>query len=90
MSILGTNLTIKDQLDETAPDSVKITITDSAGTEKISAVSMTDGGSGLFSYEYQSATTDTAGKYCAVVSVIKGTVTSKSEVYFTLEAKCDG
>ena len=82
---LGTSVKISDVLSVSNPDSVKITIKDPSDAVKVNAVSMTKATDIIYTYIYQSATTDTEGDYIAIITAIKGAYTSLVKSVFTLE-----
>ena len=82
---LGTSIKISDILSVSNPDSVKITIEDPSDAVKVNAASMTKETDIIYTYIYQSATTDTEGDYVITITVTKGAYTSLIKSVFTLE-----
>lgn len=82
---LGTSIKITVLLDVTTVTTAKITIKDSCSAVKVNAVDMTKDADNVYSYIYQSATTDIEGDYEATISVTLGAYTSVSKEVFTLE-----
>ena len=64
-----------------------ITIKDPANVTKVSAVAMTKDADGVYSYVYQSASTDTAGEYIATITATASGYTSTTQECFDLTAQ---
>ncbi len=83
--LLGTSIKITVILSEDNPDSIKITIEDSAGQEKVSMVNMSLSTNNIYYYVYQSDDDDNEGTYTAIIEVTKSGYTSMSKSEFILE-----
>jgi len=81
---LGTVVKIQDVVSPADPDSVTITIVDSAGNTKVDTAAMTEEDSTTFYYIYQSAVGDVEGRYYATLKVTKGEYTGLSKTVFEL------
>lgn len=58
------------------PDSVKVTITNPAGTAEVTETAMTPSSTGLYYYIWQSATSDPTGAYRVKVAAVYGSYTA--------------
>ncbi len=67
------------------PDSVKISIFTATGNLDIDNIDMTDEGDGLFSYIYQSDSTNGSGNYKAIIKAQYGKYTDVDRILFELE-----
>ena len=87
--ILGTAVRIADTVSVSGGGSVSaatITITDFSDTAIVTDAAMTNEGSGVWSYTWQSLGTQTAGLYTADISMTAGSYTAKTRVKFEMEA----
>lgn len=86
--ILGTTVEISSTtvVDGSGADSATITITDPDGTEVVTDAAMTDAGSGVFTYLYQSSGSGTAGNYTATITAVSGAYEAVSRITFALSA----
>lgn len=84
--ILGTTVKISSttDVDGSGADSATITIVDPDGTTEVDGEAMTDAGSGVFTYLYQSAVSDVAGTYTATITAVSSTYNAVSKVTFVL------
>lgn len=87
---LGDNVRLEAEIADAAgtafnPLTVKVTIKDSAGVVKVNAADMTNFGTGLYYYEWQSSVTDAAGSYVWFVEAAQGKV-GKQDRRFSLYA----
>jgi uncharacterized protein YfaS (alpha-2-macroglobulin family) len=71
----------------TDPDSVKINIIDPTDTLKVTQGTMTKDSTGVYHYDWQSATTDALGLYTIKVYAVSGSLTSieKDNAAFQLD-----
>jgi predicted site-specific integrase-resolvase len=67
---LGTAITITTVLSANDPTSVKITIKDQSNITKVDAVSMVSSSNNVYTYVYQSATTNSDGVYKVIVDAV--------------------
>jgi len=81
---LGTAVKVTTILSLANPTSVKITIKDSANITKTNAISMTQDTTTIFSYIYQSSTTDIDGEYTIIIDAVYGSYNSRAISRFTL------
>jgi len=82
--VLGTAIKITSVLSISYADSAKITIVDPYETVKVNAADMTHDADGVYSYIYQSASTDEEGDYIVTLSVSDGTYTAVVQEFVTL------
>ena len=82
--ILGTAIRITTILDIATATSAKITIEDSAGTEKVTRTDMTKEEDKVYSYIYQSDDDDNSGTYTVIIEITYGGYTSMSKGQFDL------
>ena len=81
---LGTAVEITTILSRNNPTSVTITIKDPYEVEKITDVTMTAGGVNIYTYVWQSATTDGEGGYEVTIKATYGAYTALSKANFEL------
>ena len=81
---LGTAVKITTILSEASPTSVSITIKDPANVTKVNAVAMTAATTTIYTYIYQSATTDVDGLYKIIIDAVYGAYTSRAITEFTM------
>ena len=81
---LGTAVKITTVLSVANPSSVKITIEDMGDTVMVNAVAMTQDTTTVYSYIYQSATTDDEGEYEVIIDAVYGAYTAKSKTTFEM------
>jgi len=81
---LGTAVEITTILSRNNPASVVITIEDPFETAKITDVAMTAGGVNIYTYVWQSATTDSEGVYSVTIKATYGAYTALSKSDFEL------
>jgi len=79
--LLGTALKITSILSSDSPSSVSIKIVDPSFAEKASG-SMTREAGDVYTYTYQSISTDLGGLYTATISVVYGSYTSVAQSSF--------
>ncbi len=82
--ILGTAVVIRTAT-VVAATSATITISKPSGAQALSATSMTDDSSGLFSYIFQTTAGDDAGTYKADVKAASGSNFGVDRIRFRLE-----
>jgi hypothetical protein len=63
----------------------KITIDDPSEIEQVTSVDMTKEADGVYSYIYQSASTDDDGEYFATITITYDSHTAVDQQYFALE-----
>lgn len=83
----GTVLRVKSIVviaDGSDPDSAKVTIKNSDGDTVVDDQDMTNDGSGVFTYIYQSATDGVSGIYSVLCTVVKGSYTARKRDIFEL------
>jgi hypothetical protein len=83
---LGTAVKIQTVINQEDPDSVKVTIIDSAGTTKVDDVAMTEEDSTTFYYLFQSSSSDVEGRYYVTTKVTEGDYTGLAKTTFELRA----
>lgn len=84
IGVMGSAIKITAILNEASPTSVKITIEDSSGLNKVTSADMILDVSKVYTYIWQSTDDiDTAGTYDVIVDVVSGGYTSRS--YKTFE-----
>jgi len=81
---LGTAVKITSVLSIPSPTSVKITVYDPAYGVMVNNVDMSSETTTVYSYVYQSATTNNYGNYIVHIDATYGAYTSRMEVIFTL------
>ena len=81
---LGTAIRITTVLSLASPTSVKITIKDSSNITLVNAVAMTADDPTVYTYIYQSSTTDSDGTYLILIDAVYGSYTSRAVSEFTL------
>ena len=81
---LGTAIKITTVLSLASPTSVKITIKDPSNLTEVSATSMTSQTTTIYSYIYQSSTSDTEGKYKVIIDAVYGSYTSRATAIFEM------
>jgi len=81
---LGTAVKITSIINIDTVTSAKITIKDAGDIAKVSSANMTKNANGIYSYIYQSASTDLEGNYLATITVVYDGYTSVTQEYFTL------
>lgn len=84
---LGTAIKITTILSRAGPTSVTITIKNGSNITEIDAVAMTADTTTIYSYVYQSLTTDDEGTYKVIIDVTHGTYTSRAISEFILTDK---
>ena len=82
--LIGTAVKITTTVSRESPTSVTISITDPVSTAKVTLADMTPDTTTVYSYIYQSATTDTEGIYIATIRATYGAYTSLVQETFTL------
>ena len=82
--VLGTAVKITVRLNINTATTAKITIDDPFETVKVNAVSMTKDADKIYSYIYQSVSTDEEGDYIATIEISDGTNTGVVQKYFEL------
>ncbi len=87
--ILGTAVKITAILSINTADTAVITIKDPILTTKVNSASMAKDGNKVYSYPYQSISSDVEGVYIITVSITSGSYTAVIQDYFEL-IKQDG
>ena len=82
--LLGTAVKFTAILDVNTVTSIQISIDDSAGTTKVSLASMTSQANKVYTYTYQSSTSDISGYYIATIKIIYGGNTTYIQKFFIL------
>ena len=82
--ILGDAVKVLAILDTIAPDTYLITIDDPCNNEKVDGAVMTKDADGVFSYVWQSATTDDEGEYWVTLKFKIGDYTTMAQKSFTM------
>lgn len=83
--LLGTAVKVTTVLSVENATSVKITIYDPSNAEKLSLVSMSQDAPKVYSYVYQSESTDVDGDYVITITAVYGGKTSVKQHQITLE-----
>ena len=81
---LGTAVEITTVLSRKNPNSVTISIEDASEVAKITDAVMTAGGENIYTYIWQSATTDTEGDFEVTIKAVYGAYTALSKTSFEL------
>jgi len=81
---IGTAVKITTVLSLPNPTSVSITIKDSSNQTMANAQAMTPDTTEVYSYIYQSNTTDNDGEYLVIIDAVFGGYTSRAVTKFTL------
>ena len=82
--ILGTAVKITTHLSEAEPDTATITIFNPSDAKMVTAAAMTKDADNVYSYVYQSSSSDNDGEYTLQVTVVQGSYTSVSEEKFIM------
>lgn len=82
--LLGTSIKITTILTTPSPTSIVITIDDPSDVSKVTSAAMAREGDGVYSYVYQSASTDLEGEYVLTISAVSGGYTSVAQDEFIL------
>jgi len=82
---LGTAVKITSVINVAGCSSVKVTIYDPGYAKKVDAANMTGETSTVYSYVYQSSTSDNYGDYIVHIDAAYGGYTGRTEVIFTLD-----
>lgn len=85
--IRGTAVKVVSIISINTADSATITIDDPSDTEKVSAANMTKDDDKIYSYKWQSSTTDLEGDYVVTIKITSGSFTSLKQDKFTLVAQ---
>lgn len=80
--ILGTAIKISVLINVATATTALITIEDPSDIDEVTDGTMTKDGDGVYSYTWQSATTDDDGKYKVTVKITSGGYTSVKVAYF--------
>jgi len=80
--ILGTAINITVSINIPVATSAKISIQDSSNNYKITNVNMTNDAEGIYSYIWQSTTSDTEDRYRITIKIVSGDYTSVGETFF--------
>jgi len=86
--ILGTTVRIEDTVSVSgggSTSSATIVISDPNGTEVLGSTAMTDEGSGVWSYVWQSSAGTMVGAYTANISMLAGAYEAKTRIKFVME-----
>lgn len=83
--LLGTALKICAVVSSSLTTSATIKIEDPSGTAKVNNLAMTKELGEMYSYVYQSASTDTAGVYIVTITVNASSYSSVAQSTFTLD-----
>jgi hypothetical protein len=83
--LLGTAIKITTVLDVANPSSIKITIKDPGKTVKVDNTNMTQDSSTVYSYIYQSGSSDKEGEYVLTISAVYGSYTVVTQNTFEME-----
>jgi len=81
---LGTAVKITTMLNIDTASTAKITIDDPTEAVEVNAANMTKDADGVYSYVYQSASSDNEGDYVATITITSGGYTSVVQHKFTL------
>ena len=87
--LLGTAIKIIALLNVATPTTATITIEDQGSIEKISDVAMTKDADAVYSYIWQSASTDNSGTYVARLTIVSGGYTAVKEYKMELILQSD-
>jgi len=83
--VLGTAVKITSVINIATATTATITIDDPYETVKVNAATMTKDADGIYSYIYQSASTDEEGDYIITISIIYGSYTAVVQDIFTMQ-----
>ena len=81
---LGTSIKTTTVLSLASPTSVSITIKNPSNVTEIDEVAMTGDTTTVYTYIYQSATTDIEGVYKVIIDAVYGSYTSRAISEFTM------
>lgn len=84
---LGTAIKVVTVLSRSSPTSVVITIKDPSNSVMVNEASMTGDTTSIYSYIYQSSTTDSDGTYKIIIDVTHGSYTSRAISEFIMTDK---
>jgi len=80
--ILGTAIKITTSINIATATEAHITIQNSSDTYIITDANMTNDADGIYSYTWQSATTDEDGRYRVTIKIKSGNYTTVKEAFF--------
>ena len=87
--LLGTAIKIIALLNVATPTTATITIEDQGSTEKITDATMTKDADAVYSYIWQSASTDNSGTYVIRLTIVNGGYTAVKEYQIELRKQSD-
>lgn len=82
--VLGTSVKITSIINVNTATTAKITIDDPSEIVKVNAIDMTKDADKVYSYVYQSASTDEEGDYIATITITYGGYTAVVQKSFTM------